>query len=114
MDALKRISRRPALKPGRKLSNDPSVVNAGNIKLTPNQRITIAGFEKERGIERFEGDPRERCQYQECRKLLSISNRYIYCRPCRRRCLEDFIKRHPDQSATEALEKLRRDRRPRK
>lgn len=114
MDALKQISKRPFFKPGRKFCNDPSVVNAGNTKLTPNQRIFIVNFGKEREIKKFEGSPGERCQYEKCHIPLSDSNHYIYCRSCRRRYLEDLIERNPNQNPVEALEKLRRDRQPRK
>ncbi len=95
-------------------ATDPSVFNAGNTELSLAQRKAVCNFGKERGIKKFEGDPKERCQYQECRKLLSVSNRYIYCRSCRKCYLEDLIERNPNQNPAEALAKLRRDQKSRK
>lgn len=114
MDALKQISERPLLQLGRKFCNDFSVVNRGNIKLTPQQRIYIVNFGKEHGVKRFEGDPRERCQYEKCHTPLSVSDRYVYCRRHLKGVQDDFVKQSPEESPTKFLETLRRDQKPKK
>lgn len=98
------------------LSNDPSVVNSGNAKLSPAQRFLASHFNEGEGGGRklFQGGPQKRCRYRGCRALLSVSNRYIYCRACLNRYSEDFVENNPLLNLTHALGKLRRDRKPRK